>query len=230
MTDDTLFNELKKFALSQGISLFGVADTEAVSGTFSPMLRPLADVLPRAISLGVRISDSVLDDLVDCPTLLYLNVYKSANWILDQTAARLTTLIQEHGYHAAPIPASQIVDWTLQMGHLSHRLVAYHAGLGRIGRSTLLVTPEYGARVRLATILTDAPLSTGEPLKGDCGHCKACMVACPVEAITPEGYIKAKCLEKLKTFAKMQGIGRYICGLCVRACRGKKTVPLKGGI
>ena len=44
------------------------------------------------------------------------------------------------------------------MGHLSHKLVAHLAGLGRIGRSCLLLTPGAGPRVRLATVLTNAPL------------------------------------------------------------------------
>lgn len=47
----------------------------------------------------------------------------------------------------------------------------------------MLVTPKYGPRIRLATLLTNAPLEADELLPNRCGNCKKCQEACPAGAI-----------------------------------------------
>jgi epoxyqueuosine reductase QueG len=176
--------------------------------------------LDYAISLGYRLSDSVLSTVGESPSLIYKHHYKTVNWILDQAAEKLAGLIQGKGYRSLAIPASQITDWDRQLGQFDHRTAAQACGLGWIGRSGLLVNPKFGARVRLTTVLTDMPLVTDEPVEGDCGECEKCISACPAGAITREGFDRGKCIEQLKGFAAIQGIGVLICGICVRACDG----------
>jgi epoxyqueuosine reductase QueG len=68
---------------------------------------------------------------------------------------------------------------------LSHKLAATRAGLGWVGRSSLLITPQYGPRVRLATVLVDVELPAGTPSeRSRCGSCRACVEACPDGLIT----------------------------------------------
>ena len=143
------------------------------------------------------------------------------NHLLDQTSLRISLAIQNEGYNAMPIPASQIVDWQKQTAHLSHKMIALRAGTGWIGRNNLLVHPEYGSRIRIATVLTDIPLKTDTPYEGGCGECRKCISVCPVSAIgdTHEEWDRIACLEKLKYFSKTYNIGQYICGLCVKVCR-----------
>ena len=142
---------------------------------------------------------------------------------MDAAALRVAALIQEWGYHALPLPASQILDWRKQITHLSHKKVAVLAGLGWLGRSNLLVTPRHGARVRLVTVLTDLPLKVDPPLDSDCGKCRACLRVCPAEAIheTQEAFDHQACFEQVRHFAQKENIGYYICGVCVKACGGK---------
>jgi len=65
-----------------------------------------------------------------------------------------------------------------------HKLAATRAGLGWIGKSSLLVTPEFGPRVRLQTILLKAELLANEPItESRCGTCDACAKACPYGCI-----------------------------------------------
>jgi epoxyqueuosine reductase QueG len=111
-----------------------------------------------------------------------------------------------------------MVDWEGQRGHLSHKLVAKFAGLGWIGRSSLLINPLHGARVRLVTVLTDMPLPFNFPLSLDCGQCRSCIPLCPAGAISERGYDMRACVEKLKEFSSRRGIGVLICGMCVLAC------------
>ena len=220
------YEELKAFALGQGMALFGVAPFEPEEAR-SILSDGEGNDLPFAISMGVRLSRAILDGICDHPTLLYQWHYRQANYLLDRVAFQLSLLIQEKGARAVPIPASQIVDWENQRAHLSHKHVARLAGHGWIGRNNLLVNPRFGSQVRYVTVLTDLPLKTDRPIEGDCGNCRACVDACPVGALgdTPEDYDFRKCFEKLKSFARERGIGHYICGICVRACPGKGCTP-----
>ena len=215
---EELHAELKQRALTEGMSLFGVASLERVRVSYHPTIERLANRFDKAISIGYRLPDAVIEDIEDCPTLLYTSAYKTANWLLDQTSARLATLVHAAGGTAVPIPASQIVDWEAQTGHLSHKLVARDAGHGWIGRSGLLVNPIHGARARYATILVDAPLPVDTPCEGSCGDCHRCEETCPAAAIGDDGYNKEKCLAKLRQFGGTRGIGQFICGVCVKAC------------
>jgi hypothetical protein len=112
------YDELKAVAASEGMTLFGVATLEEVRPSFHETLAGIASRFDRAISIGYRLPDAVVEDIEDSPTLLYSRAYKTANWLLDQTAARLAARIQCAGDNAVPIPASQIVDWETQLGHL----------------------------------------------------------------------------------------------------------------
>lgn len=217
------YERLVGFALDQGLSLFGVADIAGIREEFS-VAGKLREKFDWGISLGKRLLDAPLEDIEDRPTQLYFHHYRQLNFFLDRAAFLLSSYIQESGFQALPIPASQIIDWEKQRAHLSHKKVGYLAGLGFIGRSNLLVNPELGARFRLVTVLTDMPLEADKPLKGDCGVCRKCLKPCPAQAIKEkkEEFDHRACFEKLKEFRKMGIVGQHICGICVKACSGLK--------
>jgi len=71
--------------------------------------------------------------------------------------------------------------------------LAIDAGLGALGRNGLLLTPEFGPRVRICKIFTDLPLISDEPNQGFiekvkkyCKTCSKCVEACENDAITKE--------------------------------------------
>lgn len=177
--------------------------------------------LPRTIVFGYPLSKSVLETIVDRPTLIYKHHYKTVNWILDQTAYHLVRFIEEKGKRAIAIPASQTVDWEKQKGHISHKLLAREAGLGFIGKSGLLINPVFGAHVRYTSILTDLDFEPDEKIEGTCGECRKCIEVCPAQAISEAGVDLSRCLAKLKEFSRIRGIGQYICGVCVKVCDGR---------
>ncbi len=213
--------ELGRIAHHCGMAVFGVAALEPIRATFRPEIEHAAQGLTYGISMGYRLSDPVLDDIVDHPTLIYKQHYKVANYLLDQAAGHIAAYIHDAGSKALPVPSSQVIDWKNNFGHLSHKAVAVQAGLGWIGRSALFLHPVHRGRLRLVTVLTDLPLVAGAPLeKADhCGSCELCIAACPAGAITIAGYDKQKCADKLKEFTKLPGIGQSICGVCVKVCR-----------
>lgn len=220
------YNLLKSLALELGINLFGTADLSAFREHINIHPPQAVEDLNTAISIGLRLSEAVLDTLIDKPTRLYFRHYKMANTLLDQAALRLASETQNMEGRSLPVPASQVLDWDKQTSHISHRSVAYHAGLGWRGRNNLLVNPLYGSQVRYATILTNIPIKIDSPIKGGCGACYKCISCCPVEALSPEGsksYSLEKCAGLLKEFAKKERVS-HICGLCVKPCKGKNEL------
>ena len=224
------YAKLSDWFLEQGGSLFGVADIRPFKKDFLHLSGQSLDSFDSGISLAVRLSDAVLEEIEDRPTQLYFHHYRQANFFLDRVAFGLVQYIQSLGYRALPVPASQIIDWEGQKGHLSHKKVAKEAGLGWMGRNNLLVNPTYGARIRLVTVLTDIPLPHDHPLEDGCGECKKCLAVCPAGAIRErqEDFDHLKCFEQLRLFRKRDHIGQYICGVCVKACKGVRGQRAKG--
>ncbi len=213
---------LRDEARSLGMSFFGVADIRSLRGGFL-LDAGTAEGYDLALSLGVRLSDAVLEDIRSEPTPLYFHHYKQANFVLDRAAFLMSLRIQDRGYRALPVAASQIVDWEGQRGHLSHKKIGALAGLGWIGRNNLLVNPRVGSRLRLVTVLTDMPLDPDAPLENNgCGDCRRCAAVCPAGAIKdgPDDFDHRACYEKLKEFRRRGLVGQFICGVCVKACRG----------
>lgn len=117
---------------------------------------------------------------------------------------------------------------------LTHKRAATCAGLGWIGKSGLLVTPEHGARLSWGTILTDADLDVAEPvLQSRCGTCAACVRACPVGAIRGVLWHRGidleelldvqACLAHVQANRKLTGTG--MCGRCSVVCPIGSTRP-----
>jgi epoxyqueuosine reductase len=214
---------LREFARGLGFDLFGVADVTAMRTEF--LLEPeTRDRFGLAVSVGKGLSDAVLEDIRDRPTSIYFHHYRQINGFLDRGALFVADRIQKLGHRSLPVAASQIVDWDNQKAHLSHKHVGRAAGLGWFGRNNLLVNPELGSRFRLVTVLTDMPLEPDTPLDRDCGPCRACVAACPAGAIKDvrEDFDHKACYETLKEFRRKGYTSQFICGICVRDCRGPK--------
>jgi epoxyqueuosine reductase QueG len=209
-----------------GAALFGVADLRGVD--LEQISAAAGEVslsgLSTGISFGYRLSDVVLDGLVDYPTRTYQYHYRQVNLLLDHIALRVASQIAGLGARVFPVPASQILDWNTYRGHISHKAVARLAGLGWIGRNNLLVNAVHGSRVRYCTVLTDLDLPCDRPLEADCGPCTRCVAACPGGAIVedPAGFNLARCVETIDRVRQTENIGSRVCGLCVKACAGQR--------
>ena len=218
-------NDLHALAERHRMAAFGVADLTALSEQKPDVLSDVGDGFTRAVVIGVRLQDAVLQGVNDRPTPLYFHLYRQANYELDRTAFDAAGLLQAAGCRAIAIPASQVIARNPMRGHLSHKLLGWAAGIGWIGRSSLLVHPRFGARMRYVSVLTDAPLEAGRPAEDQCGECRKCAAACPAGAIHQSfrDFDLNKCYEKLCEFARMPGIGQHICGVCVKACTGREN-------
>jgi epoxyqueuosine reductase len=219
-------NLLEHFRRECYLDLLGVADMRQEGKALAGLPEKVRDSLPLAVVIALRVSRAVLSTLEDGPNLLYFHHYRQINAQLDRAATRISAEIERRGCLALPIAASQIVDWEKMTGQVSHKAIARLAGLGWQGRNNLLVTPQLGAQVRLATILTDFALAPDHPLEADCGSCHRCAAVCPAKAIRddPAEFDLPACYDKLNEFRKTRHIQQHICGVCVKACFGPASI------
>jgi len=218
--------ELKRWLVSQGAAVAGVADLEELSG-YPTLPENLLGGFKRGISMGIPIPRGALAEVHTGPNPLYLHAYETVNRLLDDLAMRTANLLETAGGRALAIPASHTLDRKAHFGNLSHKAVARLAGLGWIGKNILLVNPEYGPRLRFATVLTDLELEADSPLDRDCGACTKCTDACPAGAIKnviakPYPATREVCVDLAACAAKLAEfkaeVGKDICGVCIRVC------------
>lgn len=109
---------------------------------------------------------------------------------------------------------------------LMPHLVAKDAGLGEIGRNSILTTKEYGSRVRLGVVTTNLEMNLDEAkgfgLEEFCKVCRNCAHTCPSQSIShdKEKYIKDQLKWKTNQetcYIKWRYLGTD-CGMCISSC------------
>ncbi len=124
---------------------------------------------------------------------------------------------------------------------LPERELARRAGLGWVGRHSLLIHPQFGSRFVIGGILTNLPLLPATLLEsGDCGTCNRCRASCPTGALG-NGVVDARrCLSYLTIEHKgaipeeirpLQGSRLFGCDSCQDACpHNATTAPGSPGL
>lgn len=115
---------------------------------------------------------------------------------------------------------------------VSHRAFAEAAGLGWRGRHGLIVTPEAGPALRLATLFLSGEIKPMPQELSGCGECHACLEVCPIlpraGAAAPaqmNGDYRERCRRRISHL----GLEADVCGVCVRVC-WEKVTGRKGGV
>lgn len=171
------------------------------------------------------------------PSMVYQELYDTSNRVLDDMAYRLTNFITtELGFRALYFPRDcyYSIETLLDRPEaaFSHVLAAYYAGMGTIGDSHNLLTKEFGPRLRMVSILTDAPLAADDMLEGQlCIHCGKCLRECPAHCFTQDGageYAMDK-LACTRHHVKLKQERHWPCGRCAAVCPvGDDLAPYRG--
>lgn len=226
-----LEEEIRMIGMRTGADRFGIADLSSATDAIRKQGGTLVAGYPRAISIGVTLIHPIVSLLAQnsrSNAILYRHhTYDVISTRIDQILSQVAGLIQQAGYAAFPIPSSRRTDNDHIASVFSHKLAAHCAGLGWIGKNSLLITPDPGPRVRWGTVLTNAPLSpTGGPMNSRCGSCTTCVEICPVGAITGEPFreedsrdIRLDARKCDRYHASLEKEGKEaVCGLCLYVC------------
>jgi epoxyqueuosine reductase QueG len=165
------------------------------------------------------------------PSIYYHELYKIVNILLDSKAYEISNYLIGKGYPSIYIPRDGYGDIDVLLKNprafFSHKHAAYLAGMGSFGENNVILTEEYGPRVRFTSIFTTAKIE-GDIIKGDdlCTHCHNCATECPVNAIKevdlkgeseefPLPMDKIACANRSKKLRK-----NYTspCGICIKVC------------
>jgi len=148
---------------------------------------------------------------------------------LDRLGLDLVRALAERGAPSVPLPCDvPYLHWdeatSHGMGVLSMRHAAQLAGLGRLGRNTLLINETAGNLGYLGAVLTSAELEPDAPLEGSpCPeHCHICQDACPENALIGQTVLQERCRKRSITTVG-RGFSIYACHACRSQC------PLSAG-
>jgi epoxyqueuosine reductase len=230
--DKQVTRAVKQIAQDRGADLVGIASVERFKE--APEGHRPTDILPEAksvIVVGRRILDSVMEQL-DNPSMRmtwHHHMYAHLNALNSVLCYEIAALLEQKGYWAIPVQPTTPYYKDKFFGVSSHRHAAVAAGLGVFGMSNLVLTPQFGPRVRWDQVITSAYLAPNPLLEENlCRECFTCRQSCPVQAWDVEGnFNKAVCAFYMKWDRKTQ-VCYEPCGLCIKVCPvGRDRVDLQ---
>lgn len=188
----TLARNLKKEAKKAGFVVVGISNPDMLRDLpyrkidYVGVLKTPEEELPKVrsvILMGIYAWDAAFNIVANSSNLhlnekhkpkVPLESYQLYYQIVGSKAWKVAHYLEKKGFDSIPSVAIPL------------KTAAVKCGLGCQGKNTLLVTPTYGPRVRLVSVLTTAELDIDEPYREDlCKDCETCVLACPAKAIEP---------------------------------------------
>ncbi|MHA1270679.1 MAG: hypothetical protein ACTSPY_12875 [Candidatus Helarchaeota archaeon] len=206
---EILKEKIKEKGKQMGMELIGITDLLRLKNT--PKRFRAIDYLPTAqsvIVVGCHFPDGSVENWEKTPSSYQYYCYALINKELGRACFHISKLVEREGYRCFPIVPtghSKDYDHHKMLGEFSHRHAAVAAGLGEFGYNRLVITPQFGNRVRFCSIITEAPLEPdpmydGPPL---CDHCKKCIRACPGNCLDESKLMKCTIGDKTYEYAKL---------------------------
>lgn len=232
MTPSDRAQRLRALAQRCRIDAIGFAPTSTFHG--APAGKRPEDYLPSAvsvISIGYHLNHGPIQNLPKSRSA-YMLEHDYANRHLAACAQRVVRRLEAEGNEAVGFDAgagfyTRFADTPHGLaGDFSHKHTAYACGLGSFGVNNLILTANYGPRIRFTSILTSAELPAARaPRVTLCRSpaCDACVQLCPVGALDAwnDGYSASEgwVIAKRKCYAYIfDTLGGQRCGLCIKAC------------
>ncbi|MDT8899985.1 hypothetical protein [Anaeroselena agilis] len=224
-------DEVKRRAAALGADLCGIAPVDR-------FVDAPAGFHPTAVLGGCR---SVIVIAQQFPASVFASpsaaaytfaMFKAADQV-DTAAFRIASELDRLGSRAIAVPSREPYEYWDEgrrhgQGILSLKHAAVRAGLGRMGKNTLLVNDKFGNLLCLGAVLVDRELAADRPAEYlTCEpDCRICLDACPAKALDGASIEQRKCRSVCGRYSEGGGF-IYACNLCRRSCphhRGLKTL------
>lgn len=236
MSDKILKKDILKKCVELGIPMVGFAPIERWSNPPSELPNQFKEWIPEefwpqsiypeaktVIVIGYPVQLPILET---SPSIYYHELYNTVNTILDTKAYELSNFINEKGYASIYLPRDAYGDIDVLLKNpfafFSHKHAAFLAGLGTFGENNVILTSEYGPRVRFTSIFMSAEIE-GDPLIEEdlCLHCKRCVENCPVNAIESQVGELIMPIDKISCAMRSKNLRKEFrspCGICIKVC------------
>lgn len=227
-----LLEELMRTAYEMGIDIFGVASAQEYSEQFSDLPSPdmfiqnaksiilIGEIIEPSTmrtllhpelsnSSELHIQNASVGSLRDINPQKYFMIEETEVIKVELTriGRQIVRKLRHLGYNAMNMPVCKR-DSITRKAPFVHAPAIYLAGLGTKGLNGTMITPEYGPRFYINSIITDCPLPTGKPLDKDlCTECGFCVRACPLGAIRDDGTLDTAACTEYDT-----------CSTCITVC------------
>lgn len=218
--------ELKDIVISLGADKCGISHVDrfidAPTG-FKPN-----DIWSKARSVVVFLKRMPLKAIEAENYAVYSHTAVTLYSVIDRIGLELCSRLQDVKVNAVPVPTdTPYLFWDEKekrgMGILSLRHAAKNAGLGILGRNTLLINPELGNMVYIGAVLVDEFFEQDKlESNTSCPEgCSLCIDTCPVDALNGISVDQKLCRSQ-SCFTHPRGWDVYVCNECRKVC------PLSG--
>ncbi|MGA3014719.1 MAG: hypothetical protein ABSD71_11895 [Bacteroidales bacterium] len=220
-------NEIKSIALELGADRCGIAGNDSFSSAPAGF-RP-TDIWSKCKSVVVFLKKLPSEVIMTENPVAYTHTAHVIYSTLDLIGMSLGSKLEKLDIKTVPVPTDvPYLYWDAEnkhgMGILSMRHAAFNAGLGILGRNTLLINHDLGNMVYIGAVLTDTELEP-DPVVNDftCPeNCDLCLVSCPVSALDGITVNQKLCREN-SCLVHPRGWDIYTCTECRKVC------PLRTG-
>jgi epoxyqueuosine reductase QueG len=213
--------DVKKIATELGVDLCGIASADRFEDApegFHPR-----DVLPECQSVIVLACQFLKSTLFAKSTIPYTNVRNELSGKMDRLATDLSYQLEAKSVLAIPINSIGPTEWDARTnksrGIISLKHAAELAGLGKIGKNTLLINEKYGNMIWLSAVLLSEKLEPDllAEFEGCIPNCTICLESCPIQALDGVSMNQIACRDY--AFGKHNGgEWRIKCFTCRKVC------------
>ena len=215
-------DKVKAVARGLGVDLCGIAPAERFEGA-PPGFHP-TDIYSRCKSVLVFAKRLPREALLAESCVVYSHVNTIVNIEVDLLAVEISRRLEAEGIGSVPVPSDDPYEhWEPERLYgqavLSLRHAAHLAGLGGLGKNTLLINEAFGNMIQIGAVLLDAemegdPVSAYEVCPPDC---TLCIHSCPVGALNGET-VEQKLCRPLACHRNERGFMLKKCNTCRSIC------------